>query len=265
MENLSKKTQERIKSLREHILNGAASVKELAELEGLSESYTLTLLPYTGFSLRPKSWQTRDKILKAHEEGKDTAEIAKALDITKESVTGYLREMHLNKKRGRVKGETGGNLLRNQRIEAGLSIGEIGRLEEKDRRTIYQYICYHGKLDSWKEKRKEARAKAKMEETEKKAVIYKIVSSVIANKILSNYEDKEAAQKVVEYTAAHSDTHKSYNQLYAIFSRYYEAQRKGEKCSLEGLCDDTGVSIMTTSRILKAVGLSTFYKPGQTK
>lgn len=55
MKNLSHKAQELIKSLRAHIIEGAASVRELAEIEGLSDSRTRELLPYTDLSLLPKS------------------------------------------------------------------------------------------------------------------------------------------------------------------------------------------------------------------
>lgn len=258
----SRKKQEKIIALKQHILEGASSVRELAEKEHLSDSYTQKLLADAGIGLMPKSWQTQNKVLKAYREGKNTAETAKALDLSKYSIIKHLRELHLNRRKGRPKGKgkTGGNPLRDARIEDGLSLGEMARLEGKDRRTPYQYMDYHGKLDSWREKRKEVKAKAKIEERERKIVISNVVSSVMASKILSTYEDKEAAKKVVEYTAVHSCTYKSYGQLYTLFSRYYEAQRKGEKCSLEELCDGTEISIMTTSRILKAVRLPAFYK-----
>ncbi len=259
---ISQELEAKIGSLKRAILEkGAASIKELAKITGVTESYTYKLLRPAGICMMPKTWHNENRVLKIYEGGKKLEELADATDLSKSQVRSSLKRLKLPyRKKGRPKGNGKGTTrvsLRDELIARAVSGHQIAKLEGKKPQGIYEYMHLTNQHEAWKEKREELR-KAQIEERDKKALISSVISSVTTSKLLS-LEDPQAIQKVQEYRGSYPKSNLPLDGLYTFFSRYCEAQRKGEKHSIVELCDGTGLDPTTAGRVLSVVGLLPLY------
>jgi transcriptional regulator with XRE-family HTH domain len=248
-----KSRSERIKEIKQAVLDGAKTPEEIAERVGLRANTVEQYVSLRDLGIsRVKSKEERiEEVKQAVLDGAKTPEeVAKKMGVSPAyvidlSCKGKLdvpfsksAYLYISKKRDPETDEF---------LRQGLTLEEIGRLCDLNRESIRQYEI--------KTNQKGIRMNAKREKEKKESKRINVLEGIV-------YQINEVAKRQVPeedmlaYDKAMSLRTKDHNfyDLFLLFKTYYDAKREGEILSLEKIGRSCGFSTVAVGNILKRVG-----------
>ncbi len=259
---------ERIEKVREAIVRGASSISEIKRKTGL-QSASLYRFEREGKIKLPRGKAGRP--IKIDEKASREALEKKENSLEKLCKIGNFNSpaqmwIHLNKYRllwpeNPIPYRTWPEV--DEKIDRGESLPKIADAVSCSGEYIRCYINGSGQYNQWIEKRKLIATTGRFSNKEEKIKLQNRFLSTFRARIeeLAREEDW-ATQKAVEYLHSlkvRSEKNYSFDLLYSIFKKYEEAQKKGEKLTLEELGEEVGFITPQVSRILARVGLEPLY------